>query len=138
MKSTFPTTPEEWLVWKHKLLKALDGQSISVGPLRYTFTERLLIGDAKAAFNQAALGIGVRTIDNFNVLLEMTKHAFPVYAFCEQKRYLCRHLIKPRWMKLRSFISRLLDLNAYLEEFPPDTEGQETAPLPADEIMDII
>ena len=31
-------TPEEWLVWTEKLLKALDGQSISMGPLRYTFT----------------------------------------------------------------------------------------------------
>ena len=41
-------------------------------------------------------------------------------------------------MKLRSFISRLQELNAYLEEFPPDTDGQETAPLSADEIMDII
>ena len=29
-------------------------------------------------------------------------------------------------------------MNTYLEEFLPDTEGQETAPLPADEIMDII
>ena len=29
-------------------------------------------------------------------------------------------------------------MTAYLEEFPPDTEGQETSPLPADEIMDII
>ena len=35
-------TPEEWLVWNDKLLKALDGQSISAGPLRYTFTERLI------------------------------------------------------------------------------------------------
>ena len=26
-------TPEEWLVWKDKLLKALDGQSNSTGPL---------------------------------------------------------------------------------------------------------
>ena len=41
-------------------------------------------------------------------------------------------------MKLRTFISRLQELNAYLEEFPPDTEGQETAPLSADEIMDTI
>ena len=41
-------------------------------------------------------------------------------------------------MKLHGFISRLQELNAYLEEFPPDTEGQETAPLPTDEIMDII
>ena len=35
-------------------------------------------------------------------------------------------------MKLHSFISR------HLEEFFPDTEGQEAAPLPADKIMDII
>ena len=41
---------EEWLVWKGKLVKALDGQSISVGPLQYTFTERFLIGDATATF----------------------------------------------------------------------------------------
>ena len=41
-------------------------------------------------------------------------------------------------MKLHSFISRLQEKNAYIEKFPPDTDGQETAPLPADEIMDII
>ena len=41
-------------------------------------------------------------------------------------------------MKLLSFISRIQELNAYLEAFPPDTDGQETAPLLADEIMDII
>ena len=71
-------TSEEWLFWKDKLLKGLDGQSISTGPLRYTFTERLLTGDAKATFNQAALDIGIRTIDNSNkVLAEMTKDAFP-------------------------------------------------------------
>ena len=68
----------------------------------------------------------------------MTKHTFPSYAFREQKRYLRRHLVKPRSMKLCSFISRLQELNAYLEEFLPDTEGQEIAPLFADEIMDII
>ena len=41
-------------------------------------------------------------------------------------------------MKLHSFISRLQELNAYLEDFWPDTEGQEIAPLHAGEIMDII
>ena len=102
-------------------------------------TEHLFRGDTKATFNQAALDIGIWTIDNFNkVLLEMTKYAFPAYAFCKQKRNLRRNLMKPRSMKLCNFISRLQELNAYLEEFPPDTEGQETAPLPAGEIMDII
>ena len=93
----------------------------------------------KATFNQVALNIGVRTVDNVNkVLAEMTKHTFPVYAFREQKKYLRRYLVQPRSMKLRRFISRLRELNVYLEEFPPDTEGQETASLPADEIMDIM
>ena len=132
-------SPEEWLVWKDKLLKALDGQNVNTGPLWYTFTERLLTGDAKATFNQAALITGLHTIDHFNnVLPEMTKHAFPAYPFLEQKSYLRRYLGKPRSMKLRSFISRLQELNAYLEEFPPNTDGQETAPLSAGEIMDII
>ena len=66
-------SPEEWLIWKDKLLKALDEQSISMGSQRYTFTERLLTGDAKATFNQAALGIGIRTIDNF---LRWQKHQY--------------------------------------------------------------
>ena len=46
-----PMRPEEWLVGKDLLLKALDGQSISMGLLRYKFTERLLTGDTKAIFN---------------------------------------------------------------------------------------
>ena len=80
-----------------------------MGPLRYTFTEKLLTDNAKATFKQAALDIGTRTVDKFNkVLLAMTKHAFPAYAFREQKRYMNRHLIKPRSMKLRSFINMLL------------------------------
>ena len=48
------------------------------------FIEKLLTGDAKATFNRAVLDIGIHTDDNFNkALAEMTKHAFPAYAFCE-------------------------------------------------------
>ena len=61
-----------------------------------------------------------------------------IYVFHKQKRYMPRHVVKPRSMKLHRFIGRIQELNAYLEEFLPHTEGQETAPLPADEIMDII
>ena len=130
---------KEWLVLKDKLLKALGGQNISTWPLRYTFAKRLLTSNVKATFNQAGLDIDICPVDNFNKgLAEMTKHTFPVYASHEQKRYLRRHLIKASNMKLHNFVSRLQELNAYLEEFPPDVPGQETAPLPADEIMDII
>ena len=97
-----------------KLLKALDGQNISTGPQWYRSTERLLTCDKKVTFNQAVLDIGICTVDNFNKVL---------YAFREQKRYLRRHLIKSKDTKLHIFNSRLQELNAYLEAFPPDTEG---------------
>ena len=68
----------------------------------------------------------------------MNKYAYPTYAFREQKRYLRRHLIKSRSMKLHTLISTLQELNIFLGEFSPDTPRQETGPLPTDEIMDII
>ena len=105
---------EEWLVWKAKLLKGLDGQSISTGPQRHMYTKRLLTSDAKPIFNQAAQDIGIHTVDNSHiVLLEMTKHACPAHILHKQKRYLRRHRIKPRSMKLHTFIRRLQELNAY-------------------------
>ena len=116
-------SPEEWRVWNGILLEVLDGQSISMGPQRYMFAARILTGDAKLTFSLAALDIAIHTVNNFNkALAEMTKHVFLAYAFCEQKRYLRRHLNKLRSMKLRSFLSSLQELNAYLAEFPLDTE----------------
>ena len=41
-------------------------------------------------------------------------------------------------MKLHSFISMLQELKANLEDVPTDTEERETAPLPVNEIMNII
>ena len=41
-------------------------------------------------------------------------------------------------MKLRTFICRLQELNVHLEEFSLENTGQESAPLPTDEIIDII
>ena len=58
--------PEECLVWEDKLLKAFNGQGISMGPLRYIFTERLSTGGTKTTFHQAGPDIGIRTVDNFN------------------------------------------------------------------------
>ena len=103
------------------------------------FAERFFTDDTKANFNPAALDVGIPIADNFNkVLSKMTKHTFPAYTFPEQMRYIHRHLAKLRSMKLCNFIHRLQELNIYLEEFHPDKERQESAPLPADEIIDSI
>ena len=52
--------------------------------------------------------------------------------------YLCRNLIKPKSMKLHSFISTLHELNTYLEDFPLDTEGQKSVPLSTDKVVGVI
>ena len=90
---------------------ALDGQSISTWSQRYTLTKRLLIDDAKAPFNQTTLHIGIHTFDNFNkVLIEMTIH---VCTKCASGR----QLIELGSMKLRTLISRLQELKAYIGGF---------------------
>ena len=72
----------------------LDDQGISTGLKSYTYTERHLRGDPKVAFDPATLGIGMRTVDDFNKgQTETTKHTFPVYVFREQKHYLLMHLL---------------------------------------------
>ena len=43
------------------------------------FNERVSTGNAKAAFNQATLNIGLRTVDDFYKVL--AKHEFPAFAF---------------------------------------------------------
>ena len=109
-----------------------------MGPLRYIFDEKLLTFDVKATFKQATLDIGICIVHYFNkVLAEITKHAFPAYAFCKQKRYMFRHLVKHRSMKLHNLVSRLQEMNAYFAKFPSDTEGQESANVPAEGIMGI-
>ena len=70
-------SPEEWLVWKDKFLKALKSQGISTGPLKYTFAERFLTGVEKATFEKGCPGYWNK------VLAGMTKHAFSAYALCE-------------------------------------------------------
>ena len=116
--------PQRAVTWQPSLTPST--QVINTGPQRFTFTGRFFTGDAKAAFNQCTLDIGICTIDTFNkVLLEITKYSFPAYAFCIQKRYLHRRLIKPTNMKLCSFIGRLQELNAYLAAFSPDIEDKK-------------
>ena len=68
---------------------------------------------------EIAKNLGVYTVDSFNkVLVEMTMHTFPTYTFYKQKKNLRGHLITPRNMKLRIYISKLQEQNVYLGEYP--------------------
>ena len=132
-------TPEEWIIFVDLVQKSLVGQNVQKGPPMYDCMERVLKGDAKAEFLQQANLVGTRTVANFNtVMATMTVHVFPTYAYRDQRRYMQRYLKKPHEMKVRSFTTRLIQLNTYLPYFPPDRPGQLVTSLPDDDIKEIL
>ena len=54
----------------------------------------------------------------------MTVHIFPVLAYQDQRQYIHRYLRKSKTMKVRTFTTRLIQLNNNLPYFPPDCAGQ--------------
>ena len=99
----------------------------------------VLKGDAKAEFLQQANLIHIHTVANFTmVMVTMTVHLFPIYAYCDQRQYMQRYLRKPPEMKVRSFTTRLIQLNIHMPHFPPDCPGQLVTFPPDDGIKEIL
>jgi len=65
------------------------------------------------------------------------KHIFPTHAYREQKRYLRRYLKKPTDMKVRKFVTRIVELNSIFVYFPSETSAYCES-LQDDEVKDII
>ena len=77
-------TPEEWIIVVNLVQKSLVGQNVTTCPPMYKCMERVLKGDAKAEFLQQANLVGSRTVANFTtVMVTMTVHVFPTYAYCD-------------------------------------------------------
>jgi hypothetical protein len=128
--------PEEWLLFLKLLKQVLVGQNITAGPPKYAMTRRLIQGDTLTVFNNAAIDKGNETNANFELCLQdVTTHIFPKRALTHQKRFMRRHMKKPRDMPIRSFAARVTELNEYLKEFPPFDEDQG---LDEDELFDIV
>lgn len=132
-------TPEQWLLFNRDLGQVITGLNITTGPPMYAMARRLLQGDALSTFNNAAT-IGNETIANYQACLRAVSNiVFPKKAAQTQKRYMRRFLRKPKTWKTREWVSRLQELNLYLEKFPPATDdGPAPVRLPDDELIDII
>ena len=104
----------------------------------YECMEKVLKGDANAELLQQANLVGSCTVANFTtIMVIMTVHVFPTYAYCDQRHYMQRYLRKPPDMKVRSFISRQIQLNINLPYFP-NLLGQLVTSLPDDDIKEIL
>merc|ERR1711966_427836 len=131
--------PEEWIIFTELVNKCLVGQDITTGPQMYQLVQRVLQGYAKAQFDTQAAAHGNQTAANFKAIMAtMTVHVFPRYALQDQKRYMRRYLKKPLGMKVRSFTTRLTQLNNYLSSFPPDSPGQLVEELPNQEVKELL
>ena len=98
-------TPEEVLNFIRDVKKVISGQNVTTGPQMYALLHRLLQGDALAAFDRAAATRGSETATNFNMCVkDLITPVFPRRALATQKRYMRRHLRKPRSMKMREFM----------------------------------
>ena len=130
-------TCEEWVSTLRAILRVADGQNMTNGPARFALARRILLGDALAAFNEAALLHGAETVDTFlETPRAVTAHVFPSDALKQQKRYMRRFMRKPPTMSVRNYVSRVTELNQLLTYFPPNYDAGQL--LPGDVIREIL
>ena len=117
--------PEEWIIFVDLVGKSLVGVNITTGLSMYKCMVRVVKGDAKAVFLQKTNLVCSRTVANVTiVILTMTVHVFPTYAYRDQRQHMQGHLRKLPDMKVRSFTTRPIQLNKWFLYFPPDHPGQ--------------
>ena len=108
-------TPEGWIIFVDLVQKSLVGQNVITGPHICNCVERVRKGDTKAEFLQQDKSVGSCTVANFTSgMVTMTVHVFPTYTYCDQGQYMQRYLRKIPDMKVRTFMTRLIQLNTYL------------------------
>jgi hypothetical protein len=145
-------TPEEYIKAVIAIDKVCKGQGIDKeAKQKYVMARRILQGEALTSFNNAAndvwsnedqdglpLDQGEETLENFDlVMLKVAGAVFPIRSYLTQKQAMRRFMRKPKDMKIREYVDRLLEINRYLAFFPTNT-GERATVLPDDEIMDIL
>ena len=63
---------------------------------------------------------------------------FPQKALQDQKRWMRRFLKKPIDMPVQEYIACVIEINNYLEEFPPLITGGNATKLPYNELLDLL
>ena len=131
-------TPEEWLKFKARFNRVITGQHMTTAVQKYACARRFLQGQALSTFNNMADEQPNVNMANFDLCLNhVNESMFPQKAYITQTRWMRRYLRKPREMKTRDYVNRVLELNGYLTEFPTSNNNQANK-LEDDEIMDIL
>jgi hypothetical protein len=137
-------SPEELIDLRKNLEKVFLGQALTTGPQQYAMARQVLQGEALALFNNKASELGPETVAHYSqALFEVFRTVFGKRALQRQKKYMRRGMRKIKGMRIRTFVSRLREINLHLALFPngqaqaEDWAG-EGAILEDDELIDII
>jgi hypothetical protein len=119
-------SPEEWFEFQRNYKKVEAGQQLTTGPMRFATMRNLLQGEALRVFERESTKHSGETLQSFTEVMQgLTTYFLPTHALSTQKRFMRRYLLKPRGSKIREFIARLHELNAYLIQFPPFAANQQ-------------
>ena len=118
-------TPEEWIIFVGLVQKSLVGLNVTTGPPMYKCIKRVQKGDAKAEFLLQANLVGSCTVANFTtVMVTMTVHFFPAYAYCDQRQYMQRYLDGPIHSMVEFFQTRIEYLEKSIPPSVPSRNGK--------------
>jgi hypothetical protein len=119
-------TTEEWLQAQSAFMLLVKSKALGGGKGQFSFARVFLKGDALFKFNliakerQIAEGSEAETPEELEKCFQkLTEQIMPRRALRNQKCYLSRIAKKPSDMKFRVYMSRMIELNDYLDKFPP-------------------
>jgi len=131
------TVPEEWVEFRLGLARIIVGLGIQAPSGKFSMARQVLQGSALESFNKAATELGAETNANYELSLEaVTREVFPQRALQVQRRYMRRFMRKPRDMKIREYINRVVQINMWLDQFPG--AGAGNGRMGEDELLDIL
>jgi len=129
--------PEEWLIFRKSLNKVFRGLNLQNGDNAKPIVNDLLSGEPLRIFSNKIHELGAPTsmAEIQEALDAVTSSIFPHRALARQRRYMRRHMRKPASMKIRSYISRVFEINELLKQFPPYNDDQA---LHEDDLIELI
>lgn len=132
-------TPEEFIQTVIALEKIFKGQDITTGPEQYAMCRKVFQNEALTAFNNAVTVIGNETVNNLKLVFKkVAATVFPLKSYFTQKQAMRRFMRKPKDMKIRDYVDRLMEINSYLVHFPVKDGEDAATSLPKEEMMDIL
>jgi hypothetical protein len=128
-------TPEQWCRWRDDLATVFKGLGLSTGANQIGMVRHLLGGQALDTFNMyfAQANVSETQAHVRSGLKKVAATIFGDNAATNQKQYMRHEMRKPNKLTARETVTRLQQLNAWLDYYPADGSDPTAAVTKLDE-----